>query len=86
MANGNKVVDESRYCVIESNSHSPCTENCDQHDFLARAEIQLEQFGNRDHDDVDIDENVVARGDKPENELVDAVVNWGFGVPRCPCT
>jgi hypothetical protein len=71
--------------VIGECLHCARAENSYEHEFLARAEIKFQEFGNRDDDDVNVDGDVVPGGDKPEYGLVDAVVVRGFVVPGCPC-
>jgi hypothetical protein len=68
------------------NVHCTSAENSNEHDFLARAEIQFEEFWDRNHDDVHIYKDVVHCGEEPENVLVDTIVDWCFAVPGCPCT
>lgn len=64
--------------------HRASAEYRHKHQFLPHTQIQLEEFGDRDDDNVYIDCDVVPRRDKPEDLLVDAVVIWRFGVPGCP--
>jgi hypothetical protein len=71
---------ESRYL------HCASAEDSNEHEFLPRAEVELEEFWDRYDDNVDVDGDVVARGDEPENGLIDAVVIRCFVVPGCPCT
>jgi hypothetical protein len=75
--------------VVESderNVHCTSAENSNEHDFLACAEVQFEEFGNRNHDDVHVYKDVVDCGEEPENVLVNAIVDCCFAVPGGPCT
>jgi hypothetical protein len=64
--------------------HKSGTEDSNQHEFLARAEVELEKLGDRDQHDVDVDGDVICRCDEPEYRLVDAFGVWGFRGPGCP--
>lgn len=66
--------------------HYASAEHRNKQEFLPRAKVEFEEFGDRNDDDVDINGDAVPCGYEPEDTLVYAVFDGCFAVPGCPDT
>ena len=64
--------------------HCASAEDGDEHEFLPQTQVQLNQFRDRNEDDIDVHCNVVSSSNEPEDWLVDAVIVFGLIIPGCP--